>query len=384
MAPPVALPPPRAGRLSGAGGLLAVLLAVLCAGALTAGETERLTFRGLEVDGQSAATTYSEMAATRYELDTGALVAGLGSMRIDVVLVDASPAARRQALAHALGCWWALAPGGVVLTRAATLVSSCTSTLVNYPAYEDLVRRLLKPWLGRDAGLSLLPDIGTWSATLDAAGQARLSEIISVLEQGRAQCASIISDPDLPDLERPLSAAVHAGSWPALVEALSSAGACSVSLAASAARGPFPGGGVAIGACRLGEVPAALLSAGIAARFLHGVLCLARSGAREAGEGQHPGQRRLLALLPIAHLAATRLDGELIATSLKSHSGRRDDWWAQPGADLVYLPPLHALLVAGDAAIQLEVLAGLHRIDRLGLAEGLRGLEAGGPGGAAR
>ncbi len=373
--------PPRGQLHPGAAALLAALLA--SAGA--ASETERLSFRGLELDGQSAATTFSEMAAARYELDVDALVAGLGSARIDMVLVDASPAARRQALAHALGCWWAAVPGGVACTRAATLpatrllVTSCTSTLVNYPAYEDLVRRLLQPWLGRDAGLSLLPDSGTWSATLDADGQARLSEIINVLEQGRAQCASTIPDPDLPDLERQLSAGVHAGSWPALVEALSAAGACSVSLDQVAAHGPFPGGGVTIGACRLGEVPAALHAAGIAARFLHGVLCLARSGAAGPCERQHPGQRRLIALLPIAHLAATPLDGELIATSLKRHSGSRDGWWAQPGAELVFLPPLRALLVAADAATQQEVLAGLQRIDQLGLTDGLRALDSGAP-----
>jgi hypothetical protein len=369
----------RAVRLRlGAGALAAALLG----GAGAASETERLSYRGLEVDGQSAATTYSEMAALRYELDVGTLVAGLGSARIDMVLVDASPAARRQALAHALDCWWAAAAGGVVCTRSPTLpagrllVSSCTSTLVNLPAYEDLVRRLLQPWLGRDAGLSLLPDIGLWSATLDADGQARLNEIIGVLEQGRAQCASTIPDPDQPDLERRLSRDVHAGSWPALVEALSAAASCSVSLDHATARGPFPGGGVAFGPCRVGEVPSALQAAGISARFLHGVLCLARSGAGGPLERQHPGQRRLIALLPIAHLAPTRLDGELIATSLKRHSGSRDGWWAQPGADLVYLPPLRALLVAADAATQQEVLAGLHRIDRLGLAEGLRALAA--------
>lgn len=382
---------PRSRR--GAAALLASAL-LLYAGALAGGgqlqaeEVAWLSFRGLGIDGQSAAATYSEMAAGRYEFDVSALLAGLGSVSLDLVLVDASPAARRQALAHALGCWWAAAPGGVVLTRGTTLppgpllVTSSTSTLVNHPVYEDLIRRLLKPWLGRDAGLSLLPDSGLWSATLDAAGQARLSELISVLEQGRAQCASVIPDPDQPDSERALKGGLRAASWPTLIAGLAEIGGCSVSLAHLAAQGPFPGGEVAIGGGSVGGLPAALRQYGISARFLHGVLCLERAGAPAPRERQHPGQRRLIALLPIAHLAVTDVNGELIAASLKRLSGQASGWWEMPGADLVYLPPLRALLVAADASTQQEVIALLHRIDVLGLEPGLRAL-AGDDAGAA-
>jgi hypothetical protein len=361
----------------GPAGLLALVALVLPRGG--AAETSRLTYRGLDVDGQSALTTLTEMTTTRFELDVSALVEGLGSANLAFLLLDASPASRRQAIAHALGCWWADTPAhGVILTHAShlpngpLLVNSFTSTLIRYPAYEDLVRRLLLPWLGGDAGLSLLPDSGMWTATLDAAGQARLSEIISILERGTAQCASMLGDPDQPDLERVVTTPCHATTWTALIEGLATGCSCSVSVDRTTRSGPFPGAGVSIGLCHLAEVPALLRDAGLTARFLHGVLCISRRGLPPPCDRQHPGQRRLIALLTIPQLAASRVDGELIATSLKRLTGVADDWWSQPGADLVYLEPLHALLVSADLPTQMEVLAAVGLLDRLGVTEGLR------------
>jgi len=365
---------------------VACLLLALIGRSLMAAEAARLTYGGLGVDGQTALTTLTEMTATTFELDTACLVEGLGSARLAFSLVDASPASRRQALAHALGCWWALsAHGRIVLTRSPLLpqgpllVTTCTSTLVHVPGYEELIHRLLVPWLGGDAGLSLLPDTGIWTASLDAAGQSQLTEIISLLEHGSAQCASSLGDPDCPDLLRVLTTPCHATSWTGLVDGLATAMSCSVSIDAMTTAGPFPGGGVSIGLCHVGEVTDLLQDAGLTARFINGVLCISRTGLPMPVPREHPGQRRRIALLPIAHLAASRIDGELIVTTLRRVTGREEDWWAQPGAELDYLEPVHAVLVAADLPTQMEVLRALGCLDRLGLAEGVHHLEVHAP-----
>lgn len=348
----------------------------------SAAESAGLTYRCVDVDGQSALTTLTEMTATRFELDVPALVDGLGSAQLTLLMKDASPAASRQAITHALSCWWATtAAKGVILTHSRRLpqgpllVNTFSSTLVHVPAYEDLVHRLLDPWLGGDAGMSLLPDTGTWTATLDASGQARISEIVSILERGTAQCSSSLGDPDQPDMERTVSEPFHATSWKGLVDGLAAGCGCSVSIDYITRSGPFPGAGVTVGDCRLGAVPGLLRDAGLQSRYLHGVLCISRTSLPAPTECQHPGQRRLLALLTIPQLVTTRVDGDLIATSLKRFTGREANWWSQPGADLIYVDALHALLVSADLPTQMEVLAALGMLDRLGVADGLRQLQ---------
>jgi hypothetical protein len=366
---------------------VAAALLALALGTAACGDELRSSRVSLAALGTDAASALAALAAvgSACEFDVEALVAGLGSARLDVVLVDAPPASQRQALAHALGCWWAArSDGGTVFTGSRHLplgpleVTSATSSLGGRLGAEDLVRRLLEPWLGADTGLSLLPGEGTWTASLDAAGQARLAEAIALIERGAPQCSSLVPDAERPDLERRLQAPLAASTWDDLVDGLAKAGGCSVSLAATVRASSFPAGGMALPACRLADLPQALGGVGLDGRFIHGVLCLARPGAR-AIDREHPGQRRRLALIPIPHLAATRLDGEFIAAGLKRFTGKEGDWWAQPGAELVFLDQSQSLLVAADPATQTEVLDALGTLDRLGVGEGLAALAAGRP-----
>src|SRR5260221_253084 len=93
------------------------LALALALGATARGDELRSSRVSLAASGTDAASVLASLAAvgSACEFDVEALVAGLGSARLDVVLVDAAPASQRQALAHALGCWWAArADGGTV------------------------------------------------------------------------------------------------------------------------------------------------------------------------------------------------------------------------------------------------------------------------------
>jgi hypothetical protein len=364
--------------------LLAVLTAVL-AGALggpaPAAET-RVTFTAGGRDASAALAGLSELAGQPFELGVDQLLAGQTSRRVTLALVDAPPAAARQACAHALRCWWAERPGGdgrgTLLTALPHLpqgvlqVRSRASGLRGDAAIEEVVRRLLEPWLDGGAGLGLEPSDGTWAATLDGSGHARLAEILAALEQPAPRIAPWLPDSDGPDPEQALTG-VRGNGWADYAPALAVALGCSVSCDPALAARPLPEGLSPLPDTSAGALPARFAAAGVAARYVHGVLCLGGDAADEVlAEREHPAQRRRLALIPIEQLAATRLDGEFIISGLRAHVVPA--WWTQPGAGLLYLERARTLLIAGDALVQERVLAALARLDRLGTAAGLRSL----------
>jgi hypothetical protein len=358
-----------------------LFLSVVAVSAETA-PAVHITYAATDQEATVVLAALSELSGVHQELEVELLVSGLGNDKPVFHLEDAAPAGQRQALAHALGCWWEEKPDhGMLFTRQPHLsqgrleVRNFPSALRGNPSLEGLARQLMVPWLGGDAGLSLHAEDGAWTATLDSSGHAHLLEVLDLLERAQPRCLQIFTDPDLPDLDLP-SPAVHATTWHSLAEQLGRAAHLSVSIGFGLLTVPPPAGGISIPATRLGDLPRRLSVVGIEAGFLHGVLCL---DDRMIEEREHPGQCRRLALLPIPHLATTPIEGECIATALRRHV--RPERWQLPGAGIHYLEPSHALLVAADPATQAAVLEALDLIDRLGVETGLATLAADAPGG---
>jgi hypothetical protein len=329
-------------------------------------------------EGRAAGTVIGslvELSGAQQACDVDLLVGGIAAQPIALQLVDATPAAQRQAIAHALGCWWARDPrdGSIVYTRSPRLpqgalsVRWVTSGLKDRRELEAPVRELLAPWLGGDAGLSYQPGDGVWPATFDAAGHARLVELLSLLERPEPRCSDLLPDPDRPDLERALGGPVRAATWGALARELSAQGHISVALGPGIQ--PSAETRLAFAAVSLREAVATINGAGFAAAVRHGVLCI---DAAPIEEREHPASRRLLAILPIGHLLRSPLDGELVAVALQRAVAPR--WWSQPGAGMRFLPTADALLVAADAEIAHQVLDALDRLDQHGLDEGIASL----------
>ncbi|MBA3937327.1 MAG: hypothetical protein H0X38_07685, partial [Planctomycetes bacterium] len=144
--------------------VLAVAVAVLVGGPTQAAETH-LTFTAGGREASATVAGLSELGGQPFELGVDLLLAGQTSRRVTLALINAPPAASRQAFAHALRCWWVARPGGdgraTLLTGLphvplGTLeVRSRSSSLRGDPTIEDVVRRLLGPWLDGDAGLAL-------------------------------------------------------------------------------------------------------------------------------------------------------------------------------------------------------------------------------------
>lgn len=352
--------------------ILSLFAGSLLAAVLAAGES-RIDLDTGERDSGAVIAALTALTGERHELDVDLLVAGLGDARPLLRLRQASSAGARQALAHALDAWWiAEADGGVRYLRARRLphgrigVRSLTSVVRGRPDAERIVRELVDPWLGGDAGISLSPDDGVWSATLDDEGHARLIEAIDLIERPLPRASALIGDPDLPDQRRQLAAPLRAGSWNELVERLGQAGGISVSVAPTLAQRAFPPGGLAIPPLTLAALPAALVAAGVpAAGWSHGVLCLGL-GPADGGrlEREHPARRRRLALIPVGHLVRTPAEGERLAARLRASVAAW--WWSEPGAGLRHLDGAASLLVAADAPVLHQVLAALAVLDRQG------------------
>ncbi len=349
-----------------------LLIASLAFAALKAGESRIDLDTGLR-DSGAVLATITALTNERHELDVDLLIAGLGEAHPLLRLRQASSAGVRQALAHALDAWWITeTDGGVRYLRARRLphgrigVRSLTSVVRDRPGAERIVRELVDPWLGGDAGISLTPDDGVWSATLDDEGHARLVEAIDLIERSQPRASALIGDPDLPDPQRRLSASLRATSWTELVEQLAAVGGISVSVAPDLTARAFPSGGLTLTPLALGMLPQALVTAGIpAAGWSHGVFCLSASaGDGEHIEREHPARRRRLALIPVPHLVRTSADGERLAGQLRASVAPW--WWSEPGAGLRYLDGASALLIAADPPVLHRVLAALALIDRQG------------------
>ena len=350
-----------------------LLVASLGVTALTAGES-RIDFDPGHRDSGVVLAALTALTNERHELDIDLLIAGLGDAHPLLRLRQASSAGVRQAVAHALDAWWITeVDGGVRYLRARRLphgrlsVRSLTSVVRGRPGVERIVRELVDPWLGGDAGISLTPDDGVWSATLDDEGHVRLVEAIDLIERSQPRASALIGDPDLPDPQRRLTASLRATSWSELVERLAAVGGISISVAPDLAARAFPSGGLTLAPLALGALPQALITAGIpAGGWSHGVLCLSASaGDGERLEREHPARRRRLALIPVPHLVRTSADGERLAGQLRATIAPW--WWSEPGAGLRHLDGAAALLIAADPPVLHRVLAALAVIDHQGL-----------------
>ncbi|MBA2479844.1 MAG: hypothetical protein H0V44_04210 [Planctomycetes bacterium] len=298
--------------------------------------------------------------------------------RVSLSLIAATPAAMRQAFAFSTGCWWARAADGpeVVYTTDTHLPSGpqsvrwVTSGLVDQPALEPLVAGLMLPWLGGDAGLSYQSDIGRWPATLDRAGHAQLTEILTLLERPRPHAPSWLPDPDCPDLEIRIAAPLRAAVWGGMARAISQATGISVALAPdlpardAADTIDVPPGSVS-------TLIAGLNRQGVSARCIRGVLCLGRAAVSDL---EHPGSARRTAVLPIGQLVRSDVDGELITAVLTRRVSTNS--WKRPGYCLSYLPQHRSLLIAADVPAIHAVMEAIERLDRLGIDDGLASLDA--------
>ena len=252
-----------------------------------------------------------------------------------------APAGLRQALAHALDCW--LVPdqdGSWRLTMTPALVQGPLrvrvhpSRLIDRPEAEDLVLSRMRPWLHGHAGIVLEPRSGAWTATLDAAGHARLVALLAALDGDRPAAPALITpesvDPSIPELV--------AAPWQSWSDTLAAHLGETVSVVPQAtASGP-----------RLapGSLDRALSAHGLRARRIHGIWCIGTASPTD----RHLGLTRIRdALIPVAHLGSA-VDG--IAP------GPAD------GPLIARLPWAPALLVTGTPEQIHAVLARLEALDR--------------------
>lgn len=371
------------------GWCLALLLAVLCANF-----TNRIPAAELLTWGANAQPLGRALADLgRLSADTPTLAFDLatspvGAQPITVCLRTADPTAVHQALAFSAGVWWADDPAGAVtLTlnprppRGPLRARTHSSGLRDSPATETLVRSLTAPWLGAGPGtahaevatLTYVPENGLWLATLDIGGQARLVEILALLQLPTPSVPPLVPDTGTPLGERILSNPVGVLSWNDWVAALATATDLSVSLAPGL---PASRSAPALAARTVTEIPAALASAGLRSACIHGVWCI--SGANPPEDREHPVQRRRFGIIPLPHLASDEQAGQRLATGLRTHVV--PDAWTRPGWSLTWLPtitgiaPARGILVAADPMTIHAVLDACDVLDRLGVEAGIEAL----------
>jgi hypothetical protein len=90
-------------------------------------------------------------------------------------------------------------------------------------------------------------------------------------------------------------------------------------------------------------------------------LCLGRDQPRDA---EHPALRRRLALLPIGHLVASDLEGQLLVRAIRTQIAPW--WWELSGAAIFYQAQQKSLVIAADPEIVHAIVDLLDRIDLLG------------------
>ncbi len=290
---------------------------------------------------------------------------------LTVHLIAAGAGARRQALAHALGCWWAVPPGPgastkAILTRAETLPSGQRSAgayptgLHGRPGLVPLVRAAMVPWLGGDAAISADPDTGQWSASLDGDGHARLVELLSILQHPQPLVPPLLPDPGSALAGRQSERPIQATSWGGLAERLATAFRLTTALEGAIA--PSTPCQVDLPAGPLSQLPALLAAHGIHVALIRGALCLGRTPPLDR---EHPAARRRLAVLPIAHLARRTGDDALIASILLRQVDPAA--WKLPGWTIIPMDDPHCLVVAADIATIHRVAAAMARIERDGI-----------------
>ena len=286
-----------------------------------------------------------------------------------VHLVTAGPATRRQALAHALGCWWTFPPGSpgkILLSRSSALPTAKRSASVlptglhGRPGLVAIVRSAMAPWLGGDGAISADQDSGQWSASLDADGHARLVELLSILQRPEPVVPPLVSSPDGAGAGRDSPDPVQATTWGGLTAALATA--YHITTALDGAVAPETRCHVSLPAGRLSAIPMRLATQGINAALIRGALCLGRV---PPSDREHPATSRRLAVLPLAHLATRRGDDALIASLLL----RRVDpaAWSLPGWTIIPLEDPRCLVVAANTTTIHRVIAALAEIEHGGI-----------------
>lgn len=319
---------------------------------------EPLVCRGF--DAATAAQAVASASGRLLRLDPD-----LGQRRLWFALASNEPTPARQALAHAIGCWWSAGSGQ--LTRAAQLTASDASVRTfpplptTPPGSEALLRRLLDPWLGGDGGLAIDTASNGWNATASPAGLARLEELLAALADPTPRAPHLLP-PGLPT--RPFARSPRGadlGSWS--IDLAACAGVA-VALANDCdPASPAPGGAVR----NLQEAVAALTSVRLSAALHHGCLGI---GLAAPLDRLHPAERASVAILPIGQLC--RDDAQVVQLSAQLGARVAPQAWDLPGWAIAPLAWRRALLVVADPPTIHQVMTALEAADQIGLEAWLR------------
>ncbi len=366
--------------------LLLAFITSMCAVEVNINDRTRVSYTADNQGNSTLLPTLSALSGERYEPVIDLLLDGVTATRASLVLHQATPASCRQALAFALHCWWTNSTEKLdnkiwlttqtILPQGLISVRSTSSILRHQPGLQPIAETILKPWLGGDAGISLLPVEGLWTASLDEAGHRRLIELLSLLERPQATASSFVPDPDVVDMRRMMREPIYATSWSSLMTTLSQSCDVSVAMSPHLCLRVFPKNNISLARLSLGEIAATCAVFNIRVFWQHGVLCLGEADYHpDDADREHPAQRRHLAMIPIGHLVSGPVDGELIVTALRQKVAPR--WWEQPGAAIYYLASARALLIGADIPTQQVLLEALNALDRVGLELGIGTLGAG-------
>jgi hypothetical protein len=328
--------------------IVAVLLlsvAAVCSG-------EPLVCRGF--DAASAANAITSATGRLHTVDPQ-----LQNQRVWFILTGPGPDEARQALAHALSCWWS----GGSFSRNRQLPDQTMSVHAFpplpaiQPGAESLMRRLMEPWLAGDGGLVLDLQSRVWTVTASSSGQQHCEQLLTAMGDPHPRAPNLLPAARLPEIaiSRP-PAGSTLGDW---AIDLGRVAGISVALgpdldpaAASPARTPM----------RLVDVMSACAAQGIQSGFHHGVLCLSAGAILDR---QHPAERAAIAILPVGHLTRDADRLATLAAQLGARVAPQD--WDLPGWTITPLPARAALLVVGSPEAIHAVMTALEAADQAGL-----------------
>jgi hypothetical protein len=337
--------------------MIRVRLLLVFTGLLAAGEP--LVCRGFD-----AATATQAVVSTSGRLL--ALDPGLGGRRVWFALAGSEPAPARQALAHAIGCWWTSAASGQ-LTRSARLATADASVRTFPPlpftpaGSETLLRRVLDPWLGGNGGLALDTTTRAWNATASPGGLAQLEQLLAAMADPAPRAPHLLPAdlPTEPFARSPRGADL--GGWSLDLAACAGVAVALASDCDPAA--PAPIGTVG----NLREAVAALAASGLSAALHHGCLGI---GVAAPLDRLHPAERAAVAVLPIGHLC--RDDAQVVQLSAQLGARVAPSAWDLPGWTIAPLAWRRSLLVVADVPSIHQVMTALEAADQIGLEAWLR------------
>ncbi len=260
-----------------------------------------------------------------------ALDRGVGFHPLVVAALRAPPATAWQALAHALDLQWIPAEAvGAWLTAADRLPvgrrhgRTWPGTRSLPLVVERQVREVMAPWLHDGAAIALDPLSGSWSATMDGSGLARLEDLLTAMENDAPRLPSLITPAPPDGRHRDLSAA----DWQSFAADLVEAGAPAVAVHPSLLSASSP----AVAAGSLATLPDRM---GIPSAWIDGCLCVGQPRNR-----LHPAWAAQVAVVPVGHLRRPASD---LASAVAAAVPRR------PGWGVLDHPRGTALIVIADA-----------------------------------